>query len=125
MKIICYLLFALLLNISTCSSEKDIKEIKFGEGGGFTGAVTGYTLHPNGGVFSGDEKIRKIGKEEMKGIQEKLKKLPVSSFRFNHPGNMYYFIETEKGKITWGDPSFPEPLEIKELYELLMKSAAP
>ena len=45
-------LFVVILNVSKCSnSEEHFEEIKFGEGGGFTGAVTEYQIKSNGDIF--------------------------------------------------------------------------
>lgn len=127
MKMIFYTAILILLNASNCSTPKDIKEIKFGEGGGFTGAVTEYQIKANGDIFVNkslekeQKKIKTIDKTEMKSIQNKLDKLSNESLKFNHPFNIYYFIEIDKGRIVWGDPAFPEPSEIKELYDHLQK----
>ena len=128
MKLLLYSTLLVLLNASNCSSPKTFKEIKFGEGGGFTGAVTEYQIKTNGDVFVNKSldktqtKIKTIDKEEMKTIQEKVDKISNDSWKFNHPFNVYHFIETDKGKITWGDPSFPVSSDIKELYDYLNKT---
>ena len=119
MKTLVYISILIVLNTSNCSTPKDIKEIKFGEGGGFTGAVTEYQLKANGDILKETKKIKTIDNAEMKRVQNNLNKLSEASFKFNHPGNLYYFIETDKGKITWGDINFPEPTEVKELYNQL------
>lgn len=121
MKISFFTVIVVLLNVSNCSTEHKFQEIKFGEGGGFTGAVTEYQIKTNGDVFKGEKKIKTITNAEMKSIQNKIEKLSNESLQFNHPFNIYSFIETDKGKITWGDPAFPEPKEIKELYDYLQE----
>ncbi len=126
MKIILYTVI-ILLNISKCSSPKDFKEIKFGEGGGFTGAVTEYQIKVNGDIFINkslekeNRKIKTISNSELKNIENRYNKLSKESLSFSHPGNLYYFIEVDQTKIVWGDPTFPEPLDIKELYNELQK----
>lgn len=123
---------AVLSNIPECSSSKEIfQEIKFGEGGGFTGMVMEYTIYPNGEIhFSNSitkehKKIRTISRTEREAVQKALIKVPADALSFNHPGNLYYFIEIDKNRAVWGDPSFPEPLEIKELYDRLQKLVNP
>jgi hypothetical protein len=122
MKTLIYTSMLILLNVSNCSTSKDFKEIKFGQGGGFTGAVTTYEIKANGDVLKEGKKIKNITTSEIKAIQKKINNLSNESLKFNHPFNIYYFIETDKGKIVWGDPAFPEPDDIKELYNQLQKS---
>jgi len=107
----------------------DINLITFGSGGGFTGAVTKYQINSKGEILEiktfekTTRQIKKISKNELKTINKKINKLSGDQLKFNHPGNLYYFIEFEKEKkkinITWGDPTFTEPKEVKELYEYL------
>ncbi len=125
MKVILYSTILILLNASNCSTEKDFKGIKFGDGGGFTGAVTTYEIKTNGDVFKDDKKTKTVEASELKTIQKKIDKLSNESLKFNHPFNMYYFIEIDKNKIVWGDPAFPEPSDIKELYSELQKISHP
>jgi len=123
MKTILYIGVVILLNLLKCSTSNDLKEIKFGEGGGFTGAMTEYQIKANGEIFINkslekeNRKIKTIRNADLKNIEKKFSKLSKESLNFNHPGNLYYFIETDQIKIVWGDPSFPEPSEIKELYK--------
>ena len=124
-------IFLIILNISNCSEPKDFNEVRFGEGGGFTGAITEYQIKTNGEIFLNkslekiQNKITTIDKSEMKRIQTKLANLSNEALKFNHPFKLYYFIETEKEnekiRIVWGDPAFPEPSGIKQLYDYLQK----
>ncbi len=129
MKLLIYTSIFILLNASNCSTPQDFKGIKFGEGGGFTGAVTTYEVKANGDIFKAEKKINTISKSEIKSIQNKLDKLSNESLKFNHPFNIYYFIETEKGNekinIVWGNPAYPEASDIKELYNELQKTINP
>lgn len=128
MKFLLHSTILFLLNVSNCSSPKTFQEIKFGEGGGFTGAVTEYEIKSNGDLFVNKSlektqtKIKTIDKDQMKTIQEKVDKISSESWQSNHPFNVYYFIETDKGKITWGDPSFPATTELQELFDYLNKT---
>jgi hypothetical protein len=133
------ILIALILVITTTAfntisikkviNSTDINSISFGSGGGFTGAVTKYQINSKGEVVEiktlekTSHQLKKINKNELKTINKKINKLSGEQLKFNHPGNLYYFIEFEKDKkkinITWGDPAFNEPKEVKELYEYL------
>ena len=127
MKTLFYISVLFLLNASNCSKTTEFKEIKFGEGGGFTGAFTEYEIQTNGDVFRNNSlnkehtKIKTLDKSDLKQIQNGINKISADDYNFNHPGNIYYFIETDNKKITWGDPSFSEPKEAKKLYEQLNK----
>jgi len=127
MKALIYISAFIILNASNCSKTTEFKDIKFGEGGGFTGAVTEFEIHTNGDVFKNNSlskehtKIKTLAKSDLKEIQNDINKIPVDAYSFNHPGNIYYFIETDSKKVTWGDPTFKEPKEVKQLYEQLNK----
>lgn len=97
----------------------------FGKGGGISGEVTQYRILTNGKVYKGTgladilyAQKGKIGKSEAKKIYADLKAMPDTSF--HHPGNIYYFIQvpgdTSDIRITWGDPAYPAPEAITELY---------
>lgn len=124
----------LLMVLYSCScnntkniSKSEFQKISFGSGGGFTGAVTEYEIKSNGDIIFTEslkkeqKKIKTIDKAELETLQSKINQIPEEYFKFNHPFNIYSFIETTKGRITWGDPAFPAPDYIKELYEYLNK----
>jgi hypothetical protein len=127
MKILFYISAFIVLNAHNCSKTTEFINIKFGEGGGFTGALIEYEIQTNGDVFRNTSlnkehtKIKTLTKSDIKEIQNRKNKISVDTYSFNRPGNLYYFIETDNKKITWGDPTFKEPKEIKELYEQLNK----
>jgi len=119
------------LNASNCASDKHFKEIKFGSGGGFTGAVTEYRLKENGDIYKstsgeGDSQLLKsITAEELKLVREKLSRLNIDTLsKINHPYNMYYFIQIDTLKATWGDPSYSPPKELEDLYNYLNTTAS-
>jgi hypothetical protein len=125
MKLLLSSLIFIFLNVSNCSSDKSFKELKFGSGGGFTGAVTEFRMKENGDVFQynsveKEEKlIKSITSEELKTIKEKIKLLPSDALNINRPYNMYYFIQLDTAKTVWGDPSFTAPKELLDLYNYL------
>src|SRR3982751_1940054 len=126
MKLFFGALIFIFLNASNCASDLHFKEIKFGSGGGFTGAVTEYQLKENGDVsvlypMEKQEKvIKSITSEELKVLQEKLKQINKDSLStINHPYNMYYFIQIDTSKAVWGDPSYTPPKALLELYDYL------
>ena len=124
----------ILFTVNSCASKKvlnstGITAITFGSGGGSTNAITKYQITTNRELFEmktlekTTREIKRISKAELKSIYKMIDKLSKEQLKFSHPGNLYYFIELEKSKekinIAWGDPSFAEPVEIRELYEYL------
>lgn len=125
MKLLLSALVFVFINASNCASDQSFKEIKFGEGGGFTGAVTEYRLKENGDVYKYDsmekeqQLIKSITGEELKIVREKLSKVPKEALTINHPYNVYRFIQIDTMKAVWGDPSFTAPAALEELYNYL------
>ena len=129
MKLLLSALIFVFLNASNCSSNQNFKEIGFGEGGGFTGAVTEYRLKENGDLYlynSMDKEsqlIKSITAEELKTVKDKLSKIPKESLNVNHPFNMYRFVKVDSLEAVWGDPSYPAPKELEDLYNYLNSTA--
>jgi hypothetical protein len=129
MKLFLSALIFVFLNASNCSSDQPFKEIRFGEGGGFTGAVTEYRLKENGDVYrlnsaeQDEYLIKSITADELKILRDKLSKVPKDALNMNHPYNVYRFIQIDTTKIVWGDPSFTPPKELEDLYNYLQVTA--
>ena len=99
-------------------------QIKFGQGGGFTGQVTEYTLLRNGQIFAGTNKegfvdeLPRFDKKLVDQIFEMCEKYQYDSLKLDKPGNQYYFFTTQNGdkvnKIQWapGEPELPQELYI-------------
>ena len=125
MKLLLSALVFVFLNASNCSSNQNFKEIKFGEGGGFTGAVTEYRLKENGDIYkynSVDQEsalVKSITAEELKAVKDKLSKIPKEALNVNHPFNVYRFIKVDSLEAVWGDPSYTAPKELEDLYNYL------
>ncbi len=100
------------------------KQLRWGSGGGFVGKETKFTLLENGQVFK-DEPSRKtvelqhIKAKKAKSLFKMAEDLGLLKLDFQHPGNIYDFIESQEGetikRITWGDAKFPIDPKIKEL----------
>lgn len=129
MKLVLSALLLVFLNASNCSTDQSFKEIKFGSGGGFTGAVTEFRLKENGDVYrvnsveKEEQLIKSITADEIKIIRDKLSKVPKDALKINHPYNITYFIEIDTLKAVWGDPSFTPPKELEDLYNYLQTTA--
>lgn len=125
MKLIFQILLLLFTGVSGCKKNTGFEEVKFGEGGGFTGAVTEYKMSANGDVFIKDaesntyKKIKTIAKDKIKEFGDAIHKIPNAAYIINKPGNIYYFLETSLGKITWGASDLTIPTEVQTAYDLL------
>ena len=77
---------------STCKIAKQtyIQEIQFGTGGGFTGAVTTYTLKSNGKLLRQSDVISKAPCDSVNLFFELADQLPKEDFV--RPGNTYSFV---------------------------------
>lgn len=108
------------------------EHLSFGDGGGFTGAVTEYILLENGQLyrFNSMEKdtveIGKLKKKETKSLLMEVKALNLDKINIQEPGNMYYFISMKNGdkiyKITWGSATYTIDPKIEAFYKKLMNT---
>ena len=105
--------------------------LRFGDGGGFIGIETTYTLLENGQLFK--SKSKGADTLEMSGckphIAQKMFKnaetLALAQLDFMHPSNVYFFIEIlddgKTNRIAWGDRDYPVNEKISSFYEELRK----
>jgi hypothetical protein len=100
--------------------------ISLGDGGGFAGIETGYTLLENGQIFRystpGDTtELQGIKKKEAKEWYEKFKGLRVQHLDIEQPGNLYYFVRFTNPDIahgiTWGAADYNIRKDILEFYK--------
>lgn len=119
-----------------CNTEKyqagklPEQQLHFGGGGGFAGAHKEYILLENGQLFHRAEvegtlqPSGKISKRKAQRLFETARAMNTKEPQsFNHPGNLYYFIEWMDAegatRWTWGDPDHPVRPEVKSLYQSL------
>ena len=115
----------MLCACSTCKTVKQsgIKEIQYGHGGGFTGAVTTYSLHRDGTLFEQDKQVKKLTCEQMSPLFEQAAALPKESFV--RPENTYMFVRilTRDGQTyyyAWSLADMPDK-QVIDLYTQLKK----
>lgn len=106
--------------------------INFGSGGGYSGQVSTYTLSTTGKLEITESLTGKTAllpnmkKSKVKKVYSTLAEMDFEKIQFNHPGNMYYFIEQAKGdtthKVVWGDGGEAVPAEVQSFYDLLISS---
>lgn len=128
----CFFILILFANCNTSKYTPDtfpIKQIIFGDGGGFAGIETSYTLLENGQLFRTTDKVK--GQEELEHIKkksaidffEKLDALRLHKLDIEHPGNLYYFLrftnEELDHKIIWGAGDYNIRKDIIDFYKSL------
>lgn len=101
------------------------KQLRWGNGGGFVGKETAHILCDNGQIFNRDimGKTSESGKTKGKSAKALFKtaeSLGVAKMEFNHPGNIYNFIEIQDGdmvsRVVWGDKSYPVDKRVQDLF---------
>ncbi len=121
-----------------CTSQKYTpdtyteSQIRFGSGGGVTGAIKTYCLLDNGRLFvqqtQNDEfkALKKVSKKAYQKLFASAKELEIANMKFKQPGNFYHFIEIHengsKNRIVWGSHQAEAPAGVEEFYRLLMNS---
>jgi hypothetical protein len=103
----------------TCQKNKAIDQktkveprLEFGNGGGFTGAVSKIIIHKNGEVYRNglnDTSFVKLGILTVRNTTQMFdnySKFGLDKLQLNEPGNRYYYIIFKNGdkehKIQWG-----------------------
>lgn len=112
------------------------KYLSFGKGGGFIGAPTTYHLLPNGQVFKSEGlladtiEVLAVEKGVAKAFFKTADDLSLAEMDFDHPGNMYQFINYHTGKgehrVVWGENNTKFKLadEVRSLYKDLNNKIA-
>ncbi len=102
--------------------------ITFGSGGGFTGAVTTFSILPDGKVVKTNSMkpneskvVKTLSAGQLAKVKDDLKNAKVNSLNFNHPGNLYFFVSSGSNKLTWGSNDHQIPSEIQKVYDEMMQ----
>ena len=110
------------------------RQLTFGSGGGFSGTARSYVLHENGDLWVRERatdslKLHKTLREKQtKQFFQSADQLQLDKYKFNHPGNVYYFVEYSnpkkrlKQKITWGAPKQKVSVYVQRFYNQLTKT---
>jgi len=102
------------------------KTISFGDGGGFAGLETGFTLLENGQLFKhnvpGDTiELESIKKKEAEKYYEKFNGLRLTQLDIEKPGNLYYFMRFTNPDIThgitWGAADYNIRKDVLDFYK--------
>ncbi len=136
MRKLCFILAVLALS-SQCKHPKYTADtlpdeyLRFGDGGGFAGTETTYTLLENGQIFKATTtapqavELKSIKSKTADALIESAEDLGLLQLDFAYPGNIYKFIELKDDgqlrRITWGDSVHPVNEKIQALYEQLVQ----
>lgn len=104
------------------------KQLRWGSGGGFAGKETTHILLENGQIFQQEMNgpATETGSAKPKTaatLFKTVESLALQKLEFNHPGNIYSFLELQQGdsvaKVVWGDQNFTVNDQVKALYDQL------
>ena len=105
------------------------KQIVFGDGGGFAGIETSYTLLENGQLFrqvdveGPFQELKPIKPQEAKVFFDKVASLQLYKMDIEKPGNLYYFLrevnENIDSRVTWGAGDYLPPRAVVSTYRTL------
>ncbi|HKK76074.1 MAG TPA: hypothetical protein VJ953_13430 [Saprospiraceae bacterium] len=139
MKTLSYLLLGgcCLLLLANCQrnrytpTETSEEFIRFGSGGGFTGARTTFTLMDNGQLFRHESLtdstslLPRVKRKVYKEIFNTLHQVDTTLLGAQQPGNRYYFLDwvrpEQSIETTWGSTDYKVPSEVQSTYQGLMK----
>jgi hypothetical protein len=125
----------LTLFFAACKTTKyspdkfPIRQIVFGDGGGFAGIETSYTLLENGqlfkqvGVEGAYTELKAIKGKDAKILFDKVNSLQLFKLDIDKPGNMYYFLRQVTdhldSRVTWGAGDYMPPQGLVSVYREL------
>ncbi len=106
-----------------------VRQIIFGDGGGFAGIETSYTLLENGQIFKqvGVEgsytELKPIKPKAAKELFDKVNSLQLFKLDIDQPGNMYYFLrqitDHLDSRVNWGAGDYMPPQGLVSVYKEL------
>lgn len=119
----------------TSPDEYPGQQVIISEGGGFTGQTTQHIILDNGQVFvktiypAGINESKKLKKKTTHEIFEKLNQVELEKIDFKNSGNITYSLASRKGdafhEVKWGEPGFPPPALVLELYQFIRQQVNP
>ncbi|MBS1489645.1 MAG: hypothetical protein JSS93_03885 [Bacteroidetes bacterium] len=118
--------FLIIILVSSCLSGKinqtEIEQVKFGSGGGFTGTIKTYTLTADGRLLDESKELKKINLNQTLEYFNKANEL--RNYTFNHPDNVYSFIEIKTkektNRIVWSFGNTQIDTQASALYNTLI-----
>lgn len=133
--IVCSLLLFTHCKVVKYAPDKlPTKQLIFGDGGGFAGIETSYTLLENGqlfkqvGVEGKLQELKSIKPKAAKPYFEKIAALQLYKMDIEKPGNLYYFMqevnETIDSRVVWGAGDYLPPQSLISTYKDLQGLAS-
>jgi hypothetical protein len=111
-----------------------VRQLIFGDGGGFAGIETSYVLLENGQVFKKTgvggafEELASVKTNDARAFFEKLAALQLYKLDMDKPGNLYYFLQDVNkqtdSRVVWGAGDYTPPQAIVGLYKELKTEMA-
>ncbi|MFN0036533.1 MAG: hypothetical protein ACKVUS_15820 [Saprospiraceae bacterium] len=101
------------------------KQLRWGNGGGIVGKEKSHILLDNGQIFSRDilgnlSEASKAKSKKAKALFKTVETLGLAKMEFDHPGNLYSFLEWQEGdmvsRVVWGDKNFPVGKSVEDLF---------
>lgn len=125
-----FLFACILLSLTACGDQL---AIKFGDGGGFAGAVNSYSIDAERNINkvnvlnNSKEAVGTISKQQAKAALKLIKSANLLELDYNKPRNVYKFLELTKGDktnyIAWPSTEKSEEVAIfNELHQILTQS---
>jgi hypothetical protein len=130
-----HILAMMLMLFTACKVTKHtpdklpIRQLVFGDGGGFVGIETSFTLLENGqlfkqvGVEGAMEELKPIKPKAAKALFDKVNGLQLFKLDIDKPGNMYYFLRQVTdhldSRVTWGAGDYLPPQGLVSTYKEL------
>jgi len=133
------LVLATCISLYCCTPSKEFPEhykgeqIQFGQGGGFSGMITHYSLLDDGRLFQKVARDTNFtftenwDKPFVKQMFKNFHELGLDKLNHYHPGNLYYFIEYHSPdkpthRISWGQTGYTPDENVIAFYNLLYRS---
>jgi hypothetical protein len=123
------LLFAACKVTRYAPDKLPVRQVVFGDGGGFAGIQTNYTLLENGQLFKqvGVEgpmtELKAIKPKQAKALFDKVNSLQLFKLDIEKPGNMYYYLrqitDHLDSRVTWGAGDYMPPEALVAVYKEL------
>jgi hypothetical protein len=121
------MLFSYCKVVKYTPDKLPVRQLIFGNGGGFAGIETTYILLDNGQIFkqvgvdSNYQELKPVNRKKAKELFENAKTLQLFKLDIDRPGNLYYFVrdisEQLDSKVTWGAGDYFPPQGLVFLYK--------
>ncbi len=133
---------ASILMLLSCKSSKlgpveyEKQQIRFGSGGGFTGAVNTFALLASGKLYQHNSMgadtfafMLEVPKSQVKELFSRVEKSGLDTTEYDTYGNFYHFLEwkteSDSNRISWSSDDVKIDSTWKALYKELKQLSTP